>query len=641
MTCQRLLLLAVLSLGLFAEDIRFPEDPGVYDVTKAPFNADPSGKTDATEALRAAIAAGLGRSCFIYIPNGTYTVSGPLWWRGSKGWKGNELGWWARLTIRGQSRDKTIIRLIDKAPLYADPAKPEAIIVTASESPHGNGGNNQGFNNSIRNLTVDTGSGNPGAIGIDYVVSNQGAIQDVTIRSGDGGGSCGLRMEREYPGPGLIKNVEIRGFDYGIRWFHTDYSMTIENLTLKGQKKAGMHCTWTHAFIHNLISENSVPVIVNDKGGMLNLIGAKLSGGGKDVTAITGPCTRLLRDVTVSGYGKVSDEIPASGATTTVDEHLNQPAKCLFDAPLRTLRLKEEPTPEPTWTDPKGWAKVADFGAVGSEEKGANNPDATEAIQKALDSGKDTIWLSGRSTYNISKTLVVPPGVKLITGPHPRFRPIGAFFKDPAKPQSLFKITGNGKVPVIFDHVDAGLFHAAGSIGFDHAGTRPLVLMHGAGAGGAFGMPAYINSVTGGSLFIEDMMISCIRISGPHRLFARQFNSEYGSLPMLDISGKGASAWIMGWKTENSPEQIILKASDGAQVEAFGPYAHMNNSSGSTPCFLIDNATYSLSFRQGGQNGYVVAIKETRDGQTKELKEAWRDQLLHVGGPDTKAATKP
>jgi len=51
------------------EDIRFPSDPGVIDVTQAPNNADKTGKEDASDAIRGPIKAGLGsRSCLTGRP---------------------------------------------------------------------------------------------------------------------------------------------------------------------------------------------------------------------------------------------------------------------------------------------------------------------------------------------------------------------------------------------------------------------------------------------------------------------------------------------------------------------------------------------------------------------------------------------
>src|SRR5207302_6445009 len=97
-----------------------------------------------------------------------------------------------------------------------------AVIFTGPNSALGNAANtnagnpgatgNTGFRNHIMNLTVDTGTGNSGAIGIDYMGSNNCRLSDVNIISDDGNGDTGLSMQRQYQGPDLIKYVTIAGF---------------------------------------------------------------------------------------------------------------------------------------------------------------------------------------------------------------------------------------------------------------------------------------------------------------------------------------------------------------------------------------------------------------------------------------------
>ena len=108
----------------------------------------------------------------------------------------------------------------------------QAVIRTGSEDPSNpDGSGNQAFRHSIYHLTIDTGTGNPGAIGLDYLASNRGAVEDVIIRSGDGEGFCGLSMMRQWPGPALIKRVSILGFQSGIMIQHYEYSMKTEKNT--------------------------------------------------------------------------------------------------------------------------------------------------------------------------------------------------------------------------------------------------------------------------------------------------------------------------------------------------------------------------------------------------------------------------
>jgi len=79
------------------------------------------------------------------------------------------------LRIWGQSRQRTIIRLKDQAPGFG--AGKVVLSYHKHKGTHAE---------TVKNLTIDTGKGNPGAIGIQYVAANMGRIRSLTIRSGGG-----------------------------------------------------------------------------------------------------------------------------------------------------------------------------------------------------------------------------------------------------------------------------------------------------------------------------------------------------------------------------------------------------------------------------------------------------------------------
>lgn len=175
----------------------FPEDAKIIDV-KRDFGAKGDGETDDTAAIQKAIVASLtgnhGNPKFIYLPEGTYRVSGSLKARitdkpdGQGGWSD---GWRCGMNLIGQSRERTVLRLTDQCPGFTDPANPRAMLIFGStghgkQHDHRIGGwGNEAFRNHLANLTVDTGTGNPGAVGVDFLASNRGAMEAVTIRSGD------------------------------------------------------------------------------------------------------------------------------------------------------------------------------------------------------------------------------------------------------------------------------------------------------------------------------------------------------------------------------------------------------------------------------------------------------------------------
>jgi hypothetical protein len=56
-------------------DIANPLALGLLDVTKAPYNADPTGMTDATAAIQLAVYAARDQRLICFFPSGTYLVS--------------------------------------------------------------------------------------------------------------------------------------------------------------------------------------------------------------------------------------------------------------------------------------------------------------------------------------------------------------------------------------------------------------------------------------------------------------------------------------------------------------------------------------------------------------------------------------
>jgi Pectate lyase superfamily protein len=143
------------------------------------------------------------------------------------------LNWKAYLRFEGQNKANTIIKLTDNNPKFqnancnvsphGDSQAREycrAMIMTGNEEARNSVGlGESAYENDIWNLTINTGSGNPGAIALDWVGSNRASVKNVDIQSGDGRGRCGLSVSRSSSagtGPDYVKNVAISGFDYGI-----------------------------------------------------------------------------------------------------------------------------------------------------------------------------------------------------------------------------------------------------------------------------------------------------------------------------------------------------------------------------------------------------------------------------------------
>ena len=171
----------ILSASAFAENIVFPPD-AVCDVTKPPYSAKGDGLSDDTAALQKALDE---RQNLIYLPNGIYIISNTLRWGPNQ----------KRQVLQGQSVDGTTIKLQDNCPGFSIPERPLAMVWTGKAPA-------QRFRNGLRNLTIDTGKGNAGAIGAQFIANNQGTIDTVHIRCGETGP---IGLDLAYTRKGVVR----------------------------------------------------------------------------------------------------------------------------------------------------------------------------------------------------------------------------------------------------------------------------------------------------------------------------------------------------------------------------------------------------------------------------------------------------
>jgi len=176
-----LTLLSFASTQILAHDPDklFPPD-AVINVTLPPFNAKPNDGRDDTKAIQQAITDHVDTGRTIYLPAGVYDISDSLVWKNKQGL------WRPHLTLQGQHREKTIIRLKDNTPSFWDQEKLKAMIITGSFWQPGDpedGGGNKAFRNNLFDLTIHAGNLNARAIGVEWAVSNVGSLSRVSFRS--------------------------------------------------------------------------------------------------------------------------------------------------------------------------------------------------------------------------------------------------------------------------------------------------------------------------------------------------------------------------------------------------------------------------------------------------------------------------
>jgi hypothetical protein len=629
------LLVTALSISLTCErskaqqprdDVRYPDDSGVVNV-RTQYGAVGDGITDDTAALTRAI--GDNRGIFqriLYFPSGTYIVSDTLYGKAQDG------TWRARLTFQGENRNTTIIRLKDNLPEFQDPRSPKAVIQTGSIQPYSKqtGAGNNGFRNYIFNLAVDTGRGNPGAIGIDYLGNNLCGIESVTIRTEDSqrSGVAGLLMRRSYVGPCLYKSVEIDGFDYGVLSAGTEYSQTFEHLRLSGQRIAGIINSGNVLSIQDLDSVNSVPAIINDDPkGLVTLIDTRLQGPKSSSAAILNSGALLLRNISVAGYSTTIQGKDGSNLDGNVIEFVSAasvPAGLAGQAAGRsspghlTLNLQVQETPELGSYDLSKWMNVESSGAIPD-----GKTDCTKGIQKALDSGANVVYFPA-GNYRVTDTIHIRGKTQKILGLGAVILPDGPRFANESSPVPLIRFESVTS-DVSIDSMQFGWWtrkNYPGTVWLENASTRALVLEH-VDFEGVATLVYRAQSGREGPVFIEDVEGFKWLFDGPQHIWARQFDVE-GAVDASKVSNNGAFLWILGLKTEGP--QTAIDTKNGGSTELLGGLLFPVRAVGpDVPAFIVSKASISMTYAVSAykpENNYQIQIQTLREAGTENIKNS-------------------
>lgn len=585
-----------------AENIVYPADAGVVDVTQAPYFARADGRADDTAAIQKALDDHPSQGAIIYLPNGVYRVSDTLHWPHGHS-PGNE----ERETVmQGQSQGGTILQLPDHCPGFDNPRRPKSPINTGFAPA-------QRFGNEIHNLTVDTGAGNPGACGIQFIANNQGGVYDVTIRSGDGQGAIGLDLGyTSEQGPCLIKNVRVQGFDIGIHTAGTVDSVTLEHVTVERQNKAGIRNDGQPCTVRDLHSLNAVPAFVA-AGGFSVLNGARLRGFGAASTqpAIEADAPLSARDIQTSGYRLAVADRTARAQDLVgpnVPLYFTRPAVRLFGPPDTVLRLPVRETPESPWDNPSAWVAPQKFGA-----KADDSIDDSAAIQQAIDSGATTVYLP-RGDYKIGHTILLRGHLRRLIGCKASLSVVAPLN---GQAQPVFRLADGSSPSVTVEGINTD-FSSGPFYFLDDPSPRTLVLRR---LGINFQGADAFHGRGPGTVFIEDVVGRRFRFHG-QTVWARQFNPEGDGLHVLN---DGGTLWILGLKTEGGG--TLLETDRGGKTELLGSFSYTVGAHLPDPMFVIDNAQAALSFSEVCYTGqpFDTIVRETHSGETRELKKAAPD----------------
>jgi hypothetical protein len=591
-----------------AVEINLPNDPAIMlNVKQLGVKGD--GITDDTAAIQQAIHQAGQTNRALYFPNGTYRVTQEIRFKNADG---SPLR--AGPHLYGQSRDGVVLKLDDNLPQFRDANRPTRAVIRAVDAEDGTTWRDISadfFNRFMINFTIDTGN-NPGAVGIKFYSNNTGILQNVRII---GQGAIGLDLNAvDLNGPHLIQNIEIRGFDIGIRSAGSN-SATVSNAIIQDAASYGLYHIQGVLQVEQIRVENA-PVAVFTKPTQLfgrttlTLVNGQLRGSDPTQPAIVNGDLLFARNITSQGFSTVLREEAGSNNsnnkinTLDIGEYSSHGVSKKFAGNTdRSLNLPIEYFPLTYDPKPEQWISVKDYGAVPGD-----NVDDTASIQAAIDaaaaSGKTTIYFPGLAKkdpnwYTVNGTVQVRGSVKHILG----FAPA--------------RLRGDGGFKVIDDTRGSKFVQFQGfnfsNISYENASSRTVRLTNLTGSIQATGSgKLFLNSVAGG-----------LSIENPRaQVWARQLNTEQAG--DSNIVNNGGTLWVLGQKTEK--EGLKARIFNGAKTEILGAFIYSVGKRATETESVYEvvdaNASFAGVRERTGNRKYPIFVRETQNGITALFTEA-------------------
>ena len=447
---------------------------GFVDVTQPPFKADPTGRTDSTKALQAAVTFARDHQMACFFPSGTYVLSDTLTcvqqlYKRANGrvFGGNRFPNMLVGSRVGTQRPRLV--LAPRAAGFGDPAKSKIFVhfwsrgyrnptttdrVTDGLPPEIEQPN-IGMNQMLVGLDLVIGEGNSGAIALRHQAAEGSAIEDCTIDAthgltgiqggiGSGGSSAGVTVM------GGRVGLDFTGYMSG-----TQPTPVITGFTLSGQTEAAIRSTSRQTLVAvglKIVADRCAgPLIQVGTGlqanhGTLTLVDSEIEFNGaalarEERVVVSSDRSVYLNHVFVHGATKVLLD-PAQKADLTGNPngwlHVRQFAVPssprenqgnTYRYPVyvnggkvdRLCELTPDQTPPAGLQAQHLWATpfpsfessgVANVKDAPYGAKGDGRTDDTAAIQRAIDE-REIVFLP-KGCYLVARTLELKPQTQLI-----------------------------------------------------------------------------------------------------------------------------------------------------------------------------------------------------------------------------------
>lgn len=593
--------------GTRASPVRVPSSGRIIDVTAAPFNATGNGSTDDTAAIVAAInyvKSVLERSpardnpdtnFVLYFPGNaahpkTYLCTDEVTWTGSFAAPGEHCQYWR---VVGEDRRYSTIRLKPNSTGFGAGAN-KAFLNLAKEAL-----NALETKNTIDNITISIGAGNPGCTAVRFGGANGDTMGNFSVVFEDGKGKYGLWLQDV--SQFWIHDVTFTGGQYAVGGDGDRSTCSaFEHITISGQSIAGADIGDNSMVFRDLYSDNLVPAVqLQNKNSSTVIVESTFVGGAVGAAAIQvngGGCA-FVRECTRAG-SKYSAFIKEAGTTAVAGNTVTEwrsggKTYSLFgSASATSIKIPPKESPTVLWPDASEWAVVTNN----------NNADVQAAFNSA---GKRGVMFKNFQHGSIG-AIDVPANIEYIYGAYSTCNGLN------------LTLRGSTTKPLIVHCLDNTTVKRGSC-------RRPVVLQESAAL--RYQNPApdaadelYMNAISG---------LNQYALSGAgQKVFIRMSNTEPKGLPSyIGFDWNNCKVWVLTYKCEMTGTNHNLTG--GTAMEVLGGFA--NQTPFDKPSEVGDQAIFEMAagsqlsasmFLSGSAKqtlGYLWFASATKGGVTKRL----------------------